>query len=251
MTPKEIQDLKVLLERLRQEDSTFRVFGANRHQYNLGPTLTEQERLLGEINMSRGIVRWPAERRLVFIFALMLPYMLLPIVSYGETHYLGLQPGKSTKDDVKKVLGQPVRQVSETVAEYKPQEGAGKIQVLYRKPSAETTDELSAVPPETDEAREVRTLAEVFVKAMRDKNLDAALACVHADDHEAIRNEVAEGGFPPLPADIGFEITINGETAGVRLIGRSAGTDAVLGTSKETQLGFDMVKKDGRWWVTR
>jgi hypothetical protein len=50
----------------------------------------------------------------------------------GVSTYLGLQPGQSTRDDVARVLGQPVRGVSATCFEYNPQAGTGKIYVEFR-----------------------------------------------------------------------------------------------------------------------
>src|SRR4051812_12907894 len=43
MTSREIKDLRVLLQRMQQEDPGFRVFGSEQHHYLLGPTLTEPE----------------------------------------------------------------------------------------------------------------------------------------------------------------------------------------------------------------
>jgi hypothetical protein len=58
--------------------------------------------------------------------------MLICVPCFGESIYLGLQPGLSTHDDVDKALGQPVNKISETISEYNPQTGTGKIYVEYR-----------------------------------------------------------------------------------------------------------------------
>ena len=43
MTSEDIENLKILLAQMKVEDPNFRVFGAERHQYELGPPLTETE----------------------------------------------------------------------------------------------------------------------------------------------------------------------------------------------------------------
>lgn len=62
------------------------------------------------------------------------------ITGLGQKPYKGLTPGKSTRVDVERVLGQPVGKVSETLIEYRPQPLSeynpqpltGKIYVQYR-----------------------------------------------------------------------------------------------------------------------
>lgn len=61
--------------------------------------------------------------------------LLTSAVCFGQSTYLGLKPGLSTRDDVAKALGQPVNKVSETMFEYNPQKETGKIYVEYRKGS--------------------------------------------------------------------------------------------------------------------
>jgi hypothetical protein len=56
--------------------------------------------------------------------------------SVAQTSYKGLVPGKSRKAEVERVLGQPVKQLSETLAEYRPQPLSGRIYVQYRQSSA-------------------------------------------------------------------------------------------------------------------
>ena len=51
---------------------------------------------------------------------------------FGQMNVKGLTPGKSSKADVDRVLGQPVGKVSETLVEYRPLELTGKIFVQYR-----------------------------------------------------------------------------------------------------------------------
>lgn len=48
MTSQEIEELKVLLHRMQQEDTNFRVFGAEQHHYCLGPPLSESDLLAFE-----------------------------------------------------------------------------------------------------------------------------------------------------------------------------------------------------------
>ena len=50
---------------------------------------------------------------------------------FGQTAYRGLTPGRSTRADVERVLGRPVRVVEEPLFEYGPQRDAQKIYVQY------------------------------------------------------------------------------------------------------------------------
>jgi hypothetical protein len=54
---------------------------------------------------------------------------------FGQTSYKGLTPGTSTRAEAERVLGQPVKNVSETLSEYRPQPLTSKIYVQYRKSS--------------------------------------------------------------------------------------------------------------------
>ena len=54
---------------------------------------------------------------------------------YGQTSYKSLTPGKSTRADVERVVGQPLKDVSKTLVEYKSPEGDGKLYVQYRDES--------------------------------------------------------------------------------------------------------------------
>jgi hypothetical protein len=65
-------------------------------------------------------------------------------VSFGQSTYEGLTPGKSTRADVERVLGQPVNKVSETLIEYAPPSNPdpsryrvkAKVFVQYRRDSS-------------------------------------------------------------------------------------------------------------------
>jgi hypothetical protein len=50
---------------------------------------------------------------------------------FGQTSFQGLTPGGSTRNDVKEVLGQPVRTISATVFEYSPPPGIARVEVAY------------------------------------------------------------------------------------------------------------------------
>jgi hypothetical protein len=52
---------------------------------------------------------------------------------FAQSTFQGLTPGKSTRAEVERVLGQPVKNVSETLSEYRPQPLTSKIYVQYRK----------------------------------------------------------------------------------------------------------------------
>ena len=56
--------------------------------------------------------------------------------SLGQTAYRGLTPGQSTRADAERVLGQPVKEVSETLVGYKSTEQAEQIFVQYRRGSS-------------------------------------------------------------------------------------------------------------------
>ncbi|HEX6188076.1 MAG TPA: TonB family protein [Pyrinomonadaceae bacterium] len=55
---------------------------------------------------------------------------------FGQTSYKGLAPGKSTRAEVERVLGQPVNRVSETLVEYRAQPLTNQIFVQYGRDSA-------------------------------------------------------------------------------------------------------------------
>lgn len=57
--------------------------------------------------------------------------LLASVSTMAQTSYKDLTPGKSTKADVQRVLGQPVIKLSETLIEYRPQPLTGKILVQY------------------------------------------------------------------------------------------------------------------------
>jgi len=54
---------------------------------------------------------------------------------FGQSSFQGLTPGSSTRGDVAKVLGQPVRSISPTLVEYAPPQGIAKVEVEYRNGS--------------------------------------------------------------------------------------------------------------------
>src|SRR5712664_585372 len=63
-------------------------------------------------------------------------------VCFGQSSFKGLTPGKATRSDVERMLGQPVNKLSETLYEYAPPEvktyhqiSCGQIFVQYRKQS--------------------------------------------------------------------------------------------------------------------
>ena len=66
------------------------------------------------------------------VLSVMLLVFLSDAVSSAQTSYKGLVPGKSEKVAVETVLGQPVKQLSQTLVEYRPQPLAGRIYVQYR-----------------------------------------------------------------------------------------------------------------------
>jgi hypothetical protein len=71
----------------------------------------------------------------------------------GQTAFHGLIPGKSTKTEVEKALGRPVRQLSETLSEYKSR-GTEQIFIQYTSGSAEVA-RIEATYPEAIERSSV------------------------------------------------------------------------------------------------
>ena len=64
-------------------------------------------------------------------------FLLLACVGcFGQSSYKGLTPGKSIKADVERVLGKPVKSVSQTLIEYKSPDYLGKTYVQYSDDSA-------------------------------------------------------------------------------------------------------------------
>ena len=50
---------------------------------------------------------------------------------FGQSSFMGLTPGQSTRAQVERVLGRPVNQLTETLIEYGPQRDAQKVYVQY------------------------------------------------------------------------------------------------------------------------
>ncbi|MGQ0762034.1 MAG: hypothetical protein ACT4OT_08460 [Acidobacteriota bacterium] len=61
--------------------------------------------------------------------------LLTCAAGFAQSTYKGLTPGTSTRSEAERVLGQPVKNVSETLSEYRPQPLTSKIYVQYRKRS--------------------------------------------------------------------------------------------------------------------
>ena len=57
------------------------------------------------------------------------------VVCNGQTSFQEIAPGTSTRIDVAKVFGQPVRTISATLFEYTPPEGIAKVEVGYSRNS--------------------------------------------------------------------------------------------------------------------
>jgi TonB family protein len=62
--------------------------------------------------------------------------LLVGLTCFAQSTYKGLTPGRSTRADVERVLGRPVKELSETLIEYRAQPLTGKIYVQYRKDSS-------------------------------------------------------------------------------------------------------------------
>ena len=69
-----------------------------------------------------------------FSFASLMIFLAY-VSCFGQTSFQGLTPGKSTRADVERVLGQPINKVSETLIEYRARPFTSKVFVQYRKDS--------------------------------------------------------------------------------------------------------------------
>ena len=56
--------------------------------------------------------------------------------SFGQSSFQGLTPGRSTKADVERALGQPIRSASRTLVEYRSPAESGRLFVQYGDESA-------------------------------------------------------------------------------------------------------------------
>ena len=66
-------------------------------------------------------------RTLIVILFVMLSY----VACFGQSSFQQITPGKSTRDYVASVLGEPVRTISATLFEYKPPAGIANVEVEY------------------------------------------------------------------------------------------------------------------------
>lgn len=65
-------------------------------------------------------------------FGIALLLLMSGATCFAQTSYKGLTPGKSTRAEAERVLGRPVKAVSGTLIEYRPQPLTDKIYVQYR-----------------------------------------------------------------------------------------------------------------------
>ena len=65
-------------------------------------------------------------------FGIALLLLMSGATCFAQSSYKGLTPGRSTRADVERVLGRPVKSVSATLVEYRPQPMTSKIFVQYR-----------------------------------------------------------------------------------------------------------------------
>jgi hypothetical protein len=67
------------------------------------------------------------------ILPIVLFILLSSVAGFGQSSYKGLTPGKSTRAEVERVLGLPVKKISETLIEYRPQPLTKRVYVQYRE----------------------------------------------------------------------------------------------------------------------
>ena len=61
--------------------------------------------------------------------------LLACAVCFGQTTYMGITPGKSTREDAERILGKPIQEVSKTLIEYNYGHADMKLYVQYRDAS--------------------------------------------------------------------------------------------------------------------
>lgn len=84
--------------------------------------------------------------------------LLTSTICMGQSTFKGLEPGRSTRAEVEKILGDPLREVSDALSEYKSDKESERIYVLYRRQS-EVVDRIELVYPEPiDRAVVIRSL---------------------------------------------------------------------------------------------
>jgi hypothetical protein len=69
---------------------------------------------------------------------------LLVGIATGQTPFMGLTPGTSSKADADRLLGQPIKNVSETLLEYRSKEPGQKLYVQYRQ-EADVIDRIEVI----------------------------------------------------------------------------------------------------------
>lgn len=69
-------------------------------------------------------------------FGIILFALIGGVTCSGQTSFQGLTPGRSTKADVERAFGQPIRSASSTLVEYRSPEAAGRLFIQYGDESA-------------------------------------------------------------------------------------------------------------------
>lgn len=70
------------------------------------------------------------------IYFLVLLFAALVVSTAAQSSYNGLTPGKSTRAEVERTLGKPIKEHSPTLIEYPPQKATGRIFVQYAPDTA-------------------------------------------------------------------------------------------------------------------
>jgi hypothetical protein len=92
------------------------------------------------------------------LLVLMVLVLFSSAAGFGQSAFSGLTPGKSSKADVQRLLGQPLREVSETLHEYKSENPSEKIFVQFSL-EASVVERIEAIYPATrDRAEVIRAL---------------------------------------------------------------------------------------------
>jgi hypothetical protein len=93
---------------------------------------------------------------------LAIPFLLLSFeISWGQSSYKGLTPGKSTRAEVEQLLGKPIERISENLFEYANSQEQLYIQYSKTSPAAIRIQLIYAQPRERDRVLEAERLPRV------------------------------------------------------------------------------------------
>lgn len=81
-------------------------------------------------------------------------FLITCATCFGQSSYKGLTPGKSTRADVERLLGRPVKSVSKTLVEYKSPEEGARLYVQYQDESPAVVERIELTCFDNDEVHD-------------------------------------------------------------------------------------------------